>query len=108
MAQTASYDEMILKRLANDREFAAEVFKGAMLALFEGDYHYGLTSLRDIVKVGMGFPALSQAVGMSTQNLHRTLSTRGNPTIKTLGRIVTAICEFNGFRTPSFSAATMG
>ena len=106
MAQTSSYDEMILKRMAKDRKFAAEVFKGAIVALFEGDYHYGLTSLRDIVKVGMGFQALSQAVGISTQNLHRTLSTRGNPTIKTLGRIVAAISDFNGFRAPSLAVAS--
>lgn len=103
MTVTSSYDAMVRRRMKSDAEFSAEVFKGAIAALFEGDFHYGLTSLRDIVKVGMGFPALSKAVGMSTQNLHRTLSTRGNPTIRTLTKIVTAIGDYNGFPTPTLA-----
>ena len=57
---------------------------------------YGLHSLRNIVKVGMGFTALSKAVGIPAPNLHRALSMRGNPTIKTLNKIVSAIAASLG------------
>ena len=98
MKLTSSYDDMIRRRLVRDKEFAAEMLKGSLAAILEGDFCYGLTRLRDIVKAGMGFTALSEAVGMSTQNLHRTLSERGNPTIKTLNKIVSAIAASLGVK----------
>jgi DNA-binding phage protein len=99
-ALTVSYDEMIINRLKTDREFSAEMFKGAIEALFESDYHYALRTLRCIVKAGIGFTALSNAVGISSQNLHRALSDRGNPTIRTLNKIISAIADFLGVARP--------
>lgn len=96
MKLTKSYDNMIRRRIVNDKKFAVALFKDSLAAIFEGDFTYGLTRLHDIVKVGMGFAALSEAVGMSTQNLHRTLSVRGNPTVKTLNKIVSAIAASLG------------
>ena len=97
---TASYDEMIINRLKTDPEFASEMFKGAVEALFESDYRYALRTLRMIVKAGIGFTALSKAVGISSQNLHRALSDRGNPTIRTLNKIISAIADFLGVVRP--------
>ena len=98
MKLTSSYEDMIRRRIANDKSFAVEMFKSSLLAIFEGDFRYGLTRLHDIVKVGMGFAALSESVGISTQNLHRTLSMRGNPTVKTLNRIVAAVASSLGVK----------
>ena len=91
MKPTSSYDDMIMRRISTDRDFAVALLKSSLGALFEGDFHYALKSLHSLVKAGMGFAALSEAVGISSQNLHRALSERGNPTIKTLNRIVAAI-----------------
>ena len=93
-------DDIIIGRMKSDPEFVAEMFKGAIEALFESDYHYALRTLRCIVKAGIGFTALSKAVGISSQNLHRALSDRGNPTIRTLNKIITAIANFLGIAPP--------
>ena len=100
-----SYDEMINDRMKNDEAFAAEMFKGAVTALIEGDLRYGLVTLRDIVKAGMGYAALSKAVGISVQNLRRTLSATGNPTIKTLNKIIEAVREFGRYEMPRYQFA---
>lgn len=96
MRPSVSYNEMMLRQIAKRPGLAAEILKSAMSAIFEGDFHYGLSSLRDIVKAGMGFAALSKAAGIPAPNLHRALSPRGNPTIKTLNKIVTAIAAYLG------------
>ena len=98
-------DDIIIRRLKSDPEFATETFKSSVESLFEGDFHYALRMLRCIVKAGIGFTALSKAVGISSQNLHRALSDRGNPTIRTLNKILTAIADFLGIPRPqpSFS-----
>ena len=93
---TESYDNVIRRQISSDPEFASALFRDAVAALFEGDFKYGLHSLRNIVKVGMGFTALSKAVGIPAPNLHRALSMRGNPTIKTLNKIVSAIAASLG------------
>lgn len=106
MALTKSYKEMILNDIKNDPEFAAELFKQSVVSIFSGELSYGLTSLRDIVNAGMGFQALSRVVGMTSQNLHRVLNENGNPTIKTLRKIVRAISDYNGYDAPLFAQAS--
>lgn len=96
-----SYEEMIKRRIRRDPGFASELFNGAVSGLFEGDFRYALRTLRCIVSAGIGFSALSRTVGISSQNLHRALSDRGNPTIRTLNRILSAIADALGVSRPS-------
>ena len=91
MKLKSSYDDMIMRRISEDRDFAVALLKSSIAALFDGDFHYALKSLHSLVTARMGFAALSESVGISAQNLHRALSMRGNPTIKTLNKIVAAI-----------------
>ena len=106
MALTRSYKELVLNDIKSDPAFAAALFQEAVTAVFNGELSFALTTLRDIVNVGMGFQALSRAVGMTAQNLHRVLCEKGNPTVKTLGKIITAIGEHSGFEKPVFAVAS--
>lgn len=106
MALTRSYKELVLNDIKNDPAFAAALFQEAVTSVFNGELSFALTTLRDIVNAGMGFQALSRAVGMTAQNLHRVLCEKGNPTVKTLGKIITAIGEHGGFEKPVFAVAS--
>ena len=98
---TSSYEDMIVRRIRRDPEFAGELFRNAVGSLFSGDFHYALRTLRDIVRARVGFSVLAKSVGISSQNLHRVLSDRGNPTIRTLNRILAAIADALGVARPN-------
>jgi len=98
---TSSYEDMIVRRIRRDPEFAGELFRNAVASLFSGDFRYALRTLRDIVRARVGFSALAKSVGISSQNLHRVLSDRGNPTIRTLNRILSAIADALGVARPN-------
>ncbi len=55
-----------------------------------------LLAIRQIVKAGMGFKKLSELTGLSRESLYKTLSVHGNPKLKTLKLILSALgYEFN-------------
>jgi probable addiction module antidote protein len=76
---------MKIEELRADREFAVAYLKAAMEALDDPEDRGGaLLALRAIVEAYGGVGAVSEEAGISRESLYRSLSARGNPTLKTL------------------------
>jgi len=56
----------------------------------------GLSILRDLVHAEITFKELARQTGFGEKSLHRMLSPRGNPTARSLGKVLCAIREDMG------------
>ena len=93
MALTREYRQTVLSRLQRDPKFARALYAEAINALLEGETAVGLSALRDLVHASITFKKLARQTGFGEKALHRMLSTRGNPTTRSLVTIVQAIQE---------------
>ena len=84
-----SYDEMINRKLREDREFATEYLKAALEDTDEPKVL--LIALRRITEARGGFAKIARAAGIERESLHRALSIRGNPRLSTLMAITRAV-----------------
>jgi probable addiction module antidote protein len=90
MNETAKHDDWLFQQL-QDAEFAAEYLNAANE---DDDPKTYLAALRKVVEARCGMTALAAQTQLSRETLYRTLSARGNPTIKTL----TAVLKATGLR----------
>ena len=90
MSATVKHDDWLLEQL-KDAEFAAEHLNAASE---DDDPKTYLTALRKVVEARGGMASIAEKSHLSRETLYRTLSTRGNPTIKTL----TAVLKATGLR----------
>ncbi len=80
-----SYHEWEVEELRKDREFAVEYLKAAMEALDNPEERAGgLMMLRAAAEAYGGVGAVAAQAGISRESLYRSLSPKGNPTLKTL------------------------
>jgi probable addiction module antidote protein len=86
MSATAKHDDWLLERL-KDGEFAAEFLNAASE---DDDPRTYLTALRKVVEARGGMATVAEKAHLSRETLYRTLSARGNPTIKTLSAVLRA------------------
>jgi DNA-binding phage protein len=98
MALTRDYRETVLARIKRDPSFARALYAEAINALLEGETAEGLSMLRDLVHAEITFKELARQTGFDEKSLHRMLSGRGNPTVRSLSTIVRAIREDTGLR----------
>ena len=105
MALTKDYKATVLERIKRDPAFARALYAEALDALLTGETAEGLSMLRDLVHAEITFKELARHTGYDEKSLHRMLSRRGNPTTRTLAKIVAAIREDLGY-VPSVSVAT--
>jgi probable addiction module antidote protein len=71
--------------LRADRELAVEYLKAAMESLDNPDDRAaGLLALRTVAEAYGGLGVVAAEAGISRETLYRTLSPKGNPTLKTL------------------------
>jgi len=91
MALTREYRTTVLDRIKTDQKFAKAIYAEALDALLTGETAEGLSMLRDLVHAQTSFKELARQTGFDEKSLHRMLSRRGNPTARTLGKIVAAI-----------------
>ncbi len=80
------HDDWLMVQLA-DAEFAAEFLNAAGE---DDDPKTYLTALRKVVEARGGIASVAGKAELSRETLYRTLSTRGNPTIKTLTAVLKA------------------
>lgn len=86
MSSLIRHDEWLFEQL-QDARFAAEYLNAAS----EGDDpRTYLTALRKVVEARGGMAAIAEKAHLSRETLYRTLSSRGNPTIKTLNAVLKA------------------
>ena len=85
------HDEATIAMLRNDPSFAAEYLRAAFEDLDEdGGEAAFLMTLRHIVEARGGFTGVAEKAGLSRESLYRALSSRGNPTLKTMKSVVHA------------------
>ena len=78
--------------LRADRELAVEYLKAAMESLDNpNDRAAGLLALRTVAEAYGGLGAVAAEAGISRESLYRTLSAKGNPTLKTLLAVLKAV-----------------
>ena len=80
-----SFHEWEVQELRRDREFAVEYLKAAMEALDNPEERAGgLIMLRAAAEAYGGLGVVAAQAGISRESLYRSLSPKGNPTLKTL------------------------
>ncbi len=80
-----SHHDAEVAELRADRELAVEYLKAAMESLDNPDDRAaGLLALRTVAEAYGGLGAVAAEAGISRETLYRTLSPKGNPTLKTL------------------------
>jgi len=80
-----SHHEAEVAELRADRELAVEYLKAAMESLDNPDDRAaGLLALRTVAEAYGGLGVVAAEAGISRETLYRTLSAKGNPTLKTL------------------------
>ena len=86
MTATMKHDDWLFEQL-KDAAFAAEYLNAASE---DDDPKTYLTALRKIVEARGGMATIAEKAHLSRETLYRTLSTRGNPTIRTLSAVLKA------------------
>ncbi len=86
MKTQAKQDDWLLDKL-QDAEFAAEFLNAAGE---DDDTKTYLTALRKVVDARGGIASVAAKTDLSRETLYRTLSSSGNPTIKTLSAVLKA------------------
>lgn len=89
---SVSHTEETIKELRTNRELAVEYLKAAMAELDDPDNRAaGLLALRDIADAYGGLGAIAKEAGISREALYRSLSPKGNPTLKTLLAVLKSV-----------------
>lgn len=87
-----SHHDREIAELRADRELAVEYMKAAMESLDNPDDRAaGLLALRTVAEAYGGLGAVAAEAGISRETLYRTLSAKGNPTLKTLLAVLKAV-----------------
>jgi probable addiction module antidote protein len=85
LAASVSHTAETIKELRADRQFAVEYLKVALEELDDPDNRAaGLLALRDVAEAYGGLGVVAEQAGISREALYRSLSPKGNPTLKTL------------------------
>jgi probable addiction module antidote protein len=84
-AAGVSYHDWEVGLLQKDGKFAVEYLKGALESLDSPEERGGsLLMLRALAEAYGGLGAVAAQAGISRESLYRSLSPKGNPTLKTL------------------------
>ena len=86
MKACTKHDDWLMAQLA-DAEFAAEYLNAAGEDDDPASY---LSALRKVVEARGGIAAVAEKTQLSRETLYRTLSARGNPTIRPLNAVLKA------------------
>lgn len=91
MKRSRSHDETVVEMIRADPAFAAEYLHVAFEELDEeGGEAAFLTALRHVVEARGGMAEVAQKAGLSRESLYRALSPKGNPTLRTMRKVVHA------------------
>ena len=90
-ASVSHHDELI-KELRADRQFAVEYLRAALSELDDPDNRAaGLLAMRDVAEAYGGLSAVAQEAGINRESLYRSLSPKGNSTLKTILAVMKAV-----------------
>ena len=92
MVAAVSHHDREVAELRADRELAVEYLKAAMESLDDPDNRAaGLLALRTVAEAYGGLGTVAAEAGISRESLYRTLSAKGNPTLKTLLAVLKSV-----------------
>ena len=81
----SSHHEWAIKELREDRNYAVALLQVAMESLDNPEERGGgLLAIRAVAEAYGGLGAVAAQAGISRESLYRSLSPKGNPTLKTL------------------------
>jgi probable addiction module antidote protein len=87
-----SHNKREVEELRNDKEFAIGYLQFSMESLNNPEERAGaLLSLRAIAEAYGGLGKIAAEAGISRESLYRSLSPKGNPTLKTLVAVLNAV-----------------
>ena len=87
-----SHHEREVAELRADHELAIEYLKAVMESMRNPDDRAaGLLALRTVAEAYGSLGAVAAEAGISRESLYRTLSPKGNPTLKTLLAVLNAV-----------------
>jgi probable addiction module antidote protein len=89
---SVSHTDETIEELRVDRQFAVEYLKAALEELDDpGNRAAGLLALRDVAEAYGGLGMVAEQAGISREALYRSLSPKGNPTLKTLLAVLKSV-----------------
>lgn len=92
MTGSVSHTEETIKELRADRQFAVAYLKAALEELDDPNNRAaGLLALRDVAEAYGGLGMVAEQAGISREALYRSLSPKGNPTLKTLLAVLKSV-----------------
>lgn len=92
LSAAVSHHAREVEELRADRALAVEYLKAAMESLdHPDDRAAGLLALRTVAEAYGGLGVVAAEAGISRESLYRTLSAKGNPTLKTLLAVLKAV-----------------
>jgi len=87
-----SHREELIRELREDREMTILYLREAMESLDNpDDRSAGLLALRTVAEAYGGLASVAKEASISRETLYRTLSPKGNPTLKTLLAILKTV-----------------
>ncbi len=87
-----SHHEREVEELRNDPALAVEYLKVSMESLNNPEQRAGaLLSLRAVAEAYGGLATVAAQAGISRESLYRSLSPKGNPTLKTLIAVLSTL-----------------
>ncbi len=87
MSRNESYKEDLLADLRSNLGYAAEYLSAA----YADSPEAFLVALRDVTEAQKGMANVAKQTRLNRENLYRTLSERGNPTLNTVGSVLEAL-----------------
>jgi probable addiction module antidote protein len=92
LTASVSHTEETIKELRADRQFAVAYLKAALEELDDPNNRAaGLLALRDVAEAYGGLGMVAEQAGISREALYRSLSPKGNPTLKTLLAVLKSV-----------------
>jgi probable addiction module antidote protein len=87
-----SHGSLEVAELRADRDLAVQYLKAAMQSLDDPENRAaGLLALRTVVEAYGGLTAVASDAGISREALYRSLSPKGNPTLRTLLAVLNVV-----------------
>jgi probable addiction module antidote protein len=90
MPRSIAYESYLIQSLKDPKE--AEAYLNA--ALDDGDPKLFLLALRDVAEARGGMGKVARSCKLNRESLYRMLSKKGNPSLKSLGALLSSL----GFR----------
>lgn len=92
LAGAVPHHELEVAELRADRDLAVEYLKAAMQSLDDpANRAAGLLALRTVAEAYGGLGVVAAEAGISREALYRSLSPKGNPTLKTLLAVLNVV-----------------